>query len=140
MSAIRFFFNDTSISISHRRDLKNRISSLFIEEDRRLGKLNYIFCSDDYLLSINKEFLGHDDFTDIITFSLGLPEEPIYGEVYISTDRVRENASKHRVTLSNELQRLLFHGALHLCGYKDKTRIAKKLMTEKEDYYLKRAD
>lgn len=140
MNEINFFFNGTSISLPNRKSLKCRITNLFFKEGIRLSTLNYIFCSDEFLLSINKEFLGHDDFTDIITFSLGLPGQPISGEVYISTDRLRENAAKHGVTILNELHRLLFHGALHLCGYKDKTFSAKKVMTSREDYYLANAE
>ena len=88
------------------------------------------------MLSINKEFLGHDDYTDIITFSMNEPNDPISGEIYISVERVSENASKHGTTIKNELQRIIFHGVLHLCGYKDKTRAAKTLMTSKENLYL----
>ena len=137
---IKFYFNGTSITISKRIELKRKLINLFDKENKPFLKLNYILCNDDFLLSINKEFLGHDDYTDIITFSLGSPEEPITGEIYISVDRIRENAVKHGVTITNELHRVMFHGALHLCGYKDKTNKDKMAMTAREDYYLTRVD
>ena len=98
--------------------------------------LHYIFCTDEYLLKINQRFLKHDYYTDIITFDLSETNK-IYGEVYISVDRLKENAAKYNTSSSDELHRLLFHGAIHLCGYKDKTVKEKRVMTEKEDVYLK---
>lgn len=133
---IKFFFNDTLISLSNRVKLKQHLSDIFTDEGKPLSTLSFIFCTDKYLHAINLEFLSHDDYTDIITFSLAEPESPIAGEIYISTDRIRENAVKNKVTINNELHRVLFHGALHLCGYKDKTNKDKAIMTSKEDYYL----
>ena len=133
---IKFFFNDTLISLSNRVKLKQQLSDIFSDEGKSLSSLSYIFCTDKYLHAINLEFLGHDDYTDIITFSLAEPGASIVGEIYISTDRIRENAVKNKVTINNELHRVLFHGALHLCGYKDKTKNDKAIMTSKEDYYL----
>ena len=133
---INFFFNDTLIRLSNRIKVKQQLSDIFTDEGKPLSTLTYIFCTDKFLHGINLEFLGHDDYTDIITFSLAEPGAPIVGEIYISTERIRENADKNMVTINNELHRVLFHGALHLCGYKDKTKKDKAIMTSKEDYYL----
>ena len=133
---IKFYFKETTISMGNRSNFKKRIANVFLREKKRCTAVNYIFCTDKFLLSINKEFLGHDDYTDIITFSMNEPNDPISGEIYISVERVSENASKHGTTIKNELQRVIFHGALHLCGYKDKTKSDKTMMTSKENLYL----
>lgn len=99
---------------------------------KRAG-LTYIFCSDEHLLQMNQQFLDHNTFTDIITFDLGEYEDEIEGEIYISVDRVRENAEKFAVPYDNELHRVIFHGMLHLCGFKDKKDADKKVMRAKED-------
>lgn len=98
--------------------------------------LTYIFCSDDHLLEMNRQFLDHDTFTDIITFDLGEGDDAIQGEIYISVDRVRENATKFGVPYNDELHRVIFHGMLHLCGFKDKKEADKKMMRQKEDECL----
>jgi rRNA maturation RNase YbeY len=133
---IHLYFNSTSIGLTNRNELKIWLSTIFLEEGRLFANLNFIFCTDDFLLSINNEFLGHDDYTDIITFSLGKTKDPISGEIYISTERIRDNAAKHGCTIKNEIQRVMAHGVLHLCGYKDKTVKDKLTMTAKENYYL----
>lgn len=101
-----------------------------------LKSLTYIFCSDEYLLEINRSHLKHNYYTDIITFDLSETPEAITGEIYISTDRVRDNAETLCVTLKEELHRVIFHGALHLCGYKDKTPKDAKAMRAAEDRSL----
>jgi len=136
---INFFFNKASISLGNRLDLKRKIDDIFSNEKKSYSGLTFIFCTDKFLLSINNKFLGHDTYTDIITFSLNEPDEPISGEIYISVDRIRENARLERCTIKNELQRVLYHGVLHLCGYKDKTPLDKKRMTLKENFYLDKA-
>ncbi|MEP7144628.1 MAG: rRNA maturation RNase YbeY [Ferruginibacter sp.] len=133
---IKFFFNNASIKIPARKKLKQYITALFEKEGTVIFSLSYIFCSDKDLLSINKEFLGHHDYTDIITFTLSNPTEPIEGEIYISVDRIKDNAKKIGVNINEELHRIIFHGALHLCGYKDKITGEKKEMTNAEDSYL----
>ena len=96
--------------------------------------MNYIFCSDEYLLEVNNNFLQHDFYTDIITFDLSLSKtSPTIGEIYISVDRVKENAITHKTSFELELHRVIFHGALHLCGYKDKTKKDALLMRDKEE-------
>ena len=119
--------------------MKLFINQLFSKEGKKLGALDYIFCSDDYLLSINKDFLQHDYYTDIITFDLS-DSDQITGELYISVDRVKDNAEILGISASQELRRVMFHGALHLCGYKDKKASEKVLMTEKENQYLELFD
>ena len=134
--AIKFFFTDVSITLNERNKLKLFIKQLFNDEQEYLQSLSYIFCSDQYLLGINKEFLQHDDYTDIITFTLSEPSMPIEGEIYISIDRIKDNAHIHNVGIREELHRVIFHGALHLCGYKDKVLLDKQNMTAGEDKYL----
>ena len=133
---IRFFF-EVPVKLLHRRLLKATISSLFAEEGYRLKLLNVIFCRDETLLAINKQHLSHNFYTDIVTFDLSDGEE-ISAELYISTDRVLDNAKNLKVPFSNELLRVIFHGALHLCGYKDKSKTSQKEMRLREDFYLNR--
>jgi probable rRNA maturation factor len=133
---IRFFFLTQTRGLRERTRLKTFITRLFSREGIPLESLNYIFCSDSYLLEINRRYLGHDFFTDIISFDLGAGEGPVTGEIYISLERVRENARANGQTLKNELHRVVFHGALHLCGYRDKKDSEIREMRKMEDYYL----
>jgi rRNA maturation RNase YbeY len=98
--------------------------------------LTYVFCDDDYLLEINLDYLNHATLTDIITFDLSEEAEKMQGEVYISTERVAENAAKYKVTYEMELHRVIFHGALHLCGFKDKKKADKERMRQEENLCL----
>jgi rRNA maturation RNase YbeY len=134
--SIQFFFIDTNIQLLNRKLLQQFIGRLFKLEGVSIGSLSYIFCSDEYLLKINQEFLRHDYYTDIITFNLSSDPGLVEGEVYISTDRVRENAKIQQATIKEEIHRVVFHGALHLCGYKDKKATEKAIMTLAEDKYL----
>jgi probable rRNA maturation factor len=124
------------ISLEERTRLKQFLNGLFKKEKKPLAELSYIFCSDQRLLEINRQFLQHDFYTDIITFPLSDPGQPISGEIYISVDRVRDNAREFGNSIREELHRVIFHGALHLCGYKDKSPKDEKLMREMEDKYL----
>lgn len=135
---VQFHFETKSSYPRQRRHLQTFLASLFKKEQVSIASLNYIFCSDAYLLNINQQFLKHDDYTDIITFNLGQEKEPVQGEVYISLERVAENSQSLRLPFHQELHRVIFHGALHLCGYKDKTAAEAKLMRKMEDYYLLR--
>jgi probable rRNA maturation factor len=135
-SKICFFFQDTNPTLPNRTGLKSFIQSIFGSEKKKLGSLNYIFCTDKALLEINRQFLQHDYYTDIISFELSGKGDPIQAEIYISVDRVKENALTHGVSFRSELHRVIFHGALHLCGYRDKKKPEKALMTQKEDQYL----
>ena len=138
MQKVNFQKADSALTLTSKTELKAFIETLFKKEKTPLATINYIFCSDKYLLSINQQFLNHDYYTDIITFGLHDKGTPVVAEVYISTDRVKENAATHGVTYSNEMLRVLFHGALHLCGYKDKSKADTLTMRAKEDEYLKR--
>ena len=124
------------VSFSQRTLVKEVIRDLFRKEKTRLKQLQYIFCSDEYLLQINKEHLQHNYYTDIITFDLSDTPEAVTGEIYISVDRVRDNAQNYEVPLKQELLRVIFHGALHLCGYKDKSEKDQVTMRKAEDKYL----
>ncbi|NII24502.1 rRNA maturation RNase YbeY [Pseudoflavitalea sp. X16] len=134
-SPVKFHFLQT-VNLRNRQALKAFIPSIFKREKVPLTSLTYIFCSDDYLLDINRQYLNHDYYTDIITFDLSEGEGGTVGEIYISIDRVRDNARQFNTSLSEELHRVIFHGALHLCGYKDKTAQEEKLMRTKEAEYL----
>lgn len=114
---------------------KKFIVGLFSQEGFSLKELDYVFCDDAFLLDINQRFLQHDELTDIITFDLS-EGEGVKGEIYISVDRVRENALSFGVRFGEEMRRVMIHGALHLCGYKDKTSAERKVMRAKEDEYL----
>jgi len=131
---IKFHFQHKG-DLKDRRKLKTFLASIFKKEGHRLGSLHFIFCSDKALLAINREFLGHDYYTDIITFNLA-EDSKIEGEVYISLDRITENARSLKQPLYVELHRVMFHGVLHLCGYRDKTKREIQLMREKESKYL----
>ena len=133
---VQFYIAGTKITLKERTKLKGFIISIFLKEGKKLNSINYIFCSDQYLLGINREFLKHDYYTDIITFNLSGIRDPINGEVYISVDRVRENAKNLKVSFQCELHRVIFHGVLHLCGHKDKKTADIYLMRELEDEYL----
>jgi len=138
-SKVYFFFDNVQVTLRNRKKIKRMIERIFLYEKKRIGHLNYIFCSDETLLNINRQYLKHDYYTDIITFNLSEnKDEKITGEVYISLDRVRDNASKMELPLNHELARVIFHGALHLCGHKDKTKKEKQEMTKREDLYLRR--
>jgi probable rRNA maturation factor len=137
-SRVSFHFSYTGFSLTERRRLKLFIIALFRREGQALTTMDYIFCSDKALLEINKTHLHHDYYTDIITFNLSNPGMPVEGEVYISIDRVRDNAQDFNQGFRRELHRVVFHGALHLCGYKDKKPGDMRVMRQMEDKYLKR--
>jgi len=136
MPAIHFFEEDISFKLKDKNKVKAWVKATIASEGYQLQELNYIFCSDAYLLQINRQYLNHDTFTDIITFDNSEKEKVVTGDIFISIDRIRENAAKFDTGLANELHRVIIHGALHLLGYTDKTSDAKKLMTSKEDHYL----
>ncbi|HWB28065.1 MAG TPA: rRNA maturation RNase YbeY [Chitinophagaceae bacterium] len=137
MSKVFFNYDDRVLSINHKRKIRSFIASLFSLEKKELLRIDYIFCSDDNLLKINRSFLKHDFYTDIITFDLSEPKTGIKGEVYISVDRVKENAVALKMGFEEEILRVLFHGALHLCGYTDKRTKNILVMRQKEDHYIK---
>lgn len=131
---VKFFFPQKT-SLVNRARLKSFIEKIFKNEGKILGGLNYVFCSDRELLKINREYLGHNEYTDIVTFDLS-ESQAILGEIYISVDRVKDNSKKWGNSFVSELHRVVFHGALHLCGYKDKEKKSMLQMRAREDYYL----
>ncbi len=136
MPAIRFFEEDVSYVLKNKPAIKQWIKNTISAEGYKLKELSYIFCSDDYLLKINQQYLNHDTYTDIITFDNSAETGIIEGDIFISADRVKENAVQLQISEHEELYRVIIHGALHLLGYKDKSTADKVKMTEKEDFYL----
>lgn len=135
MSSITFHQEDFFYRLKHKKKIKNWILTSVQHEGKTLGELNFIFCSDNYLHNINLEYLKHDTFTDIITFDY-CENNTINGDIFISIERVKENAKKFNQTIEKELQRVLIHGVLHLLGYKDKSQQESETMQKKEDFYL----
>ena len=136
MPAISFFEEDIQFKPKQKAALRQWIKDTIVAEGYRLKELNYVFCSDAYLLTMNQQYLDHDTYTDIITFDNSEQEKVIVGDIFISAERIKENAAKFKVTEATELHRVMIHGALHLLGYKDKTAASKNLMTQMEDKYL----
>ena len=131
---ISFNFIDRSPTIGSRKSIREWLEQMLTQEGARFYSINYNFCSDKFLFKMNKKYLNHSFNTDIITFDLG--DGNMEGDIYISIDRVKENSKSLRVTFRDELSRVMIHGLLHLCGYKDKTKAQQKQMRSKEDYYL----
>ena len=126
------FNSETSFTLKNHKKLVKWIGDVISSEGFQVGEINYIFCNDSYLNKINQEFLNHDTFTDIISFDYTLGKE-VGGDIFISTERVLENAEKFNEVFENELYRVMIHGILHFMGYKDKTKKEKTLMRTKED-------
>lgn len=136
MSAITFHEEDIPYKLKSKTAVRKWLSEAIVNEGFTLKELTYIFCSDEYLLQINRQYLDHDTYTDIITFDNSEEDGVVVSDIFISIDRVKENAAKFGVTTEHELHRVMIHGALHLLGYKDKSAADKKKMTLKEDEYL----
>lgn len=135
-NSIQFFEEDIKFLLKDKRKLRNWFRATILEEGGKPGTLNFIFCSDSYLLNINTSYLNHNTFTDIVTFDLSEDNKSVSGDIFVSIERVKDNAKAFAITFSQELHRVLIHGILHLLGYKDKTPSQKKEMRSKEDYYL----
>ena len=137
MNEVQFFFLQPVSVLKQRNILKSFLQKTAQKEGRPIASLNMIFCSDDYLLNINKQYLNHDYYTDIITFDLSDSKKgPLTAEMYISYDRVKDNARQLNTTTTKELHRVIFHGLLHLLGYKDKLTKDQILMRQMEDKLL----
>jgi rRNA maturation RNase YbeY len=134
--SIQYFNEDIAFPKVKKRITSNWIKQVIFLEEKRVGDISFIFCSDEYLLSVNRKYLNHDYYTDIITFD-DVEGNVINGDIIISVDRVKENSIEFQTSFENEIHRIVIHGVLHLLGYKDKTKKDKLLMTEKEDLYLK---
>lgn len=134
---ILFFSEDITYTVKDKQKIRQWIlETIKAEGFKRVGQLSFILCSDEYLLNINKEYLNHDTYTDIVTFDSSEVDDVIEGDIFISLERVFENAEKFSVSQPDELHRVIIHGVLHLCGYYDKKKSDKELMTSKENEYL----
>lgn len=133
---IEFFEADIEFHLDRPDDIRQWLINLVTEEKCGIEKIQYIFCSDEYLLGINKQYLEHDYYTDIITFPLNNSKTSIRSDIYISIERVVENAKSYDGSTIQEFYRVVAHGLLHLCGYRDGTDNEKKIMRERENYYL----
>lgn len=129
------FFSENEFQLSGEDNIRNWISGVISSEEYEEGDIDYVFCDDKFLLDLNKQFLNHDTFTDIISFDYTLGRQ-LNGEIYISTERVKDNAKEFGVLFMEELHRVMVHGVLHLCGYKDKSEEQKRAMRALEDKHL----
>ena len=130
------FFSENDFTLENKSTYEEWISSIIDSEGHSEGEINYIFCDDDYLLNLNNDFLNHDTLTDIITFNYNMGKQ-VNSDIYISTERVRDNAQDFDVSFETELRRVMCHGVLHLCGFNDKTDEEQALMTDKENEKMK---
>jgi probable rRNA maturation factor len=134
--AINFFTEDIKFDLTQKQKRKNWLKQIAQSENFKIGELNYIFCSDEYLYQINVDYLNHHTYTDIITFDNSEEEQLIEGDIFVSIDRVKENAQKLNQEESSELSRVISHGLLHLMGYKDKTKTDAEVMRSKEAFAI----
>lgn len=134
--AVNFFLEDVNYTIKNKTLIRSWMNAAILAEGYALEELNFILCSDEYLLHINQQFLDHDTYTDVITFDNSERLKSINGDIFISIERIKENAADLKVSVAEELCRIMIHGTLHLLGYKDKTKALKLQMTAKEDHYL----
>lgn len=130
------FNYENDFELNNEEQLLNWISRVIASEEKKEGEISYIFCDDDYLLNLNEQYLNHDTLTDIISFDYSMGNE-IHGDIFISTERVKDNATDFKVSFEEELMRVMVHGVLHYCGYKDKTEEDEALMRSKEDEKIK---
>ncbi len=128
---VNYHFELDSFKLKNQDLISSWIKQIFLDKDESFKQLNYIFCSDDYLLDINQRFLNHDYYTDIITFPIS--KNPIESDIFISIDRVKDNATDRNITFENELHRVMIHGVLHLLGQADGTEEEKKQMRNSEN-------
>ena len=136
MGLISFTDHEISSNLTDKLLLKTFLASIFAQEQVEFKSVSYVFCNDDFLLKLNQQYLNHDTFTDILTFTLSNSSLPIVSEIYISIERVKDNAHDLKIEFLSELYRVIIHGILHLCGYSDTSKVEKSQMRKKEDYYL----
>lgn len=134
--AINFFTEDIHFELPKKQKRKTWLKQIGLIENVEIRELNYIFCSDEYLFHINREYLNHHTYTDIITFDNSEEEKLIEGDIFISIERIKENAKKHNQEEPDELSRVLSHGLFHLIGYKDKTKTDAEVMRRKENFAI----
>lgn len=135
--AISFFTEDLKFILPEKTKRKRWLKSIAIKEGFKITDLNFVFCSDEYLHKMNVSYLNHDTLTDIITFDNSEKKEIIEGDIFISVDRVKENALENKEDQLTELSRVISHGLFHLCGYKDKSSKEAEIMRQKEEYAIK---
>ena len=135
-SNIRFFSEEINFTFKKKLKTRTWLTKVIREENNSPQNINYVFCSDEYLSALNKKYLHHNTYTDILTFPDLTNPEKLSGDIYISIDRIKENAARYLQAFDKELARVMVHGILHLLGYKDKTPGDKALMIRKENYYL----
>jgi rRNA maturation RNase YbeY len=133
---INFFTEELTFILPQKKNIRKWIEEIIHRENKKPGILNFIFCSDAYLLDLNIKYLNHNTFTDVITFDQSLDGTDISGDIYISIDRIKENAKTFKTRFNSELNRVMCHGILHLIGYNDKTSEESRIIKGKEDYYL----
>ena len=126
------FNYETDFELSSEKNISDWLTKVILSENKKEGEINYVFCDDDYLVEINQQYLDHDTLTDIISFDYSVGNE-LHGDIFISVERVKENAVEFNVPFSEELLRVLAHGVLHYCGYKDKSQVDEAVMRSKED-------
>ncbi len=137
-SAISFYVEGIAFELTHPKEISSWLTTIAVENNASLSQIEYIFCSDEYLLDINKQYLNHDYYTDIITFPM--KTDPVEATIFISIDRIREQAIEYKATFLDELHRVVVHGLLHLIGFNDKTEEEQDLMTLQEDACLEKRD
>ena len=133
---VNFFYEDDFNLSLNKKEVRFWIKNVVKKENKKLSYLNFVFCTDSYLLELNQKYLKHNSLTDVIAFDFSESKKTIEGDVYISVDRVKENAKKYSPSFKKELLRVLIHGVLHLIGYKDKTKEQKKIMASKENVFV----
>jgi rRNA maturation RNase YbeY len=136
MQNIRFFTEDIQFELKQKNKLRKWIESVLVQNKKKAESINYIFTSDQYLLDINKQYLNHNYFTDIITFNNASAQESLQADIFISVERVKDNAKSLKTPFTDELHRVMIHGILHLIGFDDKTDQGKTEMRKKENHYL----
>jgi probable rRNA maturation factor len=130
------FNSECDFKLDNETQFSNWISAVILSENKKEGDINYIFCDDEFILEINKQYLNHDYYTDIISFDYSVGNE-LHGDIFVSVERVQENAEDFNVTFDEELKRVVIHGILHYCGYKDKSEEDELIMRQKEDEKIK---
>jgi probable rRNA maturation factor len=133
---IRFFSEDIPFTLKNKTGCRKWLNAVILEEGKKGRDINYIFCSDEYLLELNKTYLQHNSFTDILTFPYPDDKKTLSGDIFISIERVKDNALIFHQDFENELKRVMVHGLLHLIGYSDHELQEKAVMTERENHYL----
>jgi len=136
MFVTNFFSENKNFKISNKKEIRTLLKEICKKENKKISFINCVFCSDNRLLEINKKYLNNTSLTDVVTFDFTTNKKTIEGDIYISIDRVKENAKKYKQLFKTELLRIIIHGLLHLIGFSDKTKEEKNTMTLKENEYL----